>query len=69
MELKEIFEWFLLRASFAALSALTVGFVLYKLSNVVSKINVVAKRYGWSFVIIFAICSAWATYIAFPSSE
>ena len=69
MELKEIFEWFLLRASFAALLALTVGFVLYKLSNVVGKINVAAKRYGWSFVIIFAICSAWATYLAFPSSD
>ena len=67
LELKEIFEWFLLRASFTALSALTVGFVLYYLADKFE--NVIVKRCGLPFAILFALSSAWAAYTAFPSSE
>ena len=66
-ELKEIFEWFLLRASFAALSALTAGFVLYYLADTLG--NVVVKRCGVPFAILFALSFAWAAYTAFPSSD
>ena len=67
VELKLIFEWFLLRASFAALSALTAGFVLYWLADTLG--NVVVKRCGVPFAVLFALSSAWAAYTAFPSSD
>ena len=67
VELKIIFEWFLLRASFAALSALTAGFVLYWLADTLG--NVVVKRCGVPFAVLFALSSAWAAYTAFPSSD
>ena len=69
MELKAVFEWFLLRACFAALAALIVTVVCFKVYEHIGRLKAAAKRYGWPLVVLFIACSAWATYTAFPTSE
>jgi len=69
LEFKAAYEWFLLRACFAALSALILTVVCFKVYEHIGRPKAAAKRYGWPFVILFIACSAWATYTAFPASE
>ena len=69
MEFKAVFEWFLLRACFAALAALIVTVVCFKVYEHIGRLKAAAKRYGWPLVVLFIACSAWATYTAFPTSE
>ena len=69
MEFKAVFEWFLLRACFAALAALIVTVVCFKVYEHIGRLKAAAKRYGWPLVVLFIACSAWATYTAFPTQE
>ena len=68
-EIKLIYEWFLLRACVASLAVLATVYLLLKLGSLIGTIKHAARRYGWSFVLLFAFCSAWATYTAFPTAE
>ena len=69
LEFKAAYEWFLLRACFAALSALILAVVCFKVYEHIGRLKAAAKRYGWPLVALFIACSAWATYTAFPTLE
>lgn len=67
--IKEAFDWFLIRACLSALVALFAALGILKLYSFCSRLKAAAKRYGWPLVTLFIVCSAWATYTAFPTSE
>ena len=69
VEFKAAYEWFLLRACFAALAALIATVVCFKVYEHIGRLKAAAKRYGWPLVTLFIVCSAWATYTAFPTAE
>ena len=69
MEFKALYEWFLLRACFASLTALIVTVVCLKAYEHIPRLKEATKRYGWPLVILFIAYSAWATYTAFPTFE
>ena len=69
LEFKAAYEWFLLRACFAALAALIATVVCFKVYEHIGRLKAAAKRYGWPLVTLFIVCSAWATYTAFPTAE
>ena len=69
VEFKAAYEWFLLRACFAALAALIATVVCFKVYEHIGRLKAAAKRYGWPLVTLFIVCSAWAMYTAFPTAE
>ena len=69
LEFKAAYEWFLLRACFAALAALILAVVCFKVYEHIGRLKAAVKRYGWPLVTLFIVCSAWATYTAFPTAE
>ena len=69
LEFKAAYEWFLLRACFAALATLIATVVCFKVYEHIRRLKAAAKRYGWPLVALFIAYSAWATYTAFPTQE
>ena len=69
LEFKAAYEWFLLRACFAALAALILAVVCFKVYEHIGRLKAAVKRYGWPLVTLFIVCSAWAAYTAFPTAE
>ena len=69
LEFKAAYEWFLLRACFAALAALILAAVCFKVYEHIGRLKAAVKRYGWPLVTLFIVCSAWAAYTAFPTAE
>ena len=69
LAIKESFETVLLWACLMSLAGLFMIWVSLKIRLFERTICQMAKRYGWSGVLLFFICSAWATYTAFPTSE
>jgi hypothetical protein len=67
--IKEAFDWFLIRACLSALVALFISIAVIRLYRFSSRLRAMAKRFGWPAVVFFLICSAWATYTAFPTQE
>ena len=67
--IKEVLDWFLIRACLLALAALSGFFLFVVLSRVLIRLKVAARRYGWPIVSLFIIFSSWATYTAFPTAE
>ena len=69
LEFKAAYEWFLLRACFAALAALIATVVCFKVYEHIGRLKAAAKRYGWPLVALLIAYSVWATYTAFPTQE
>ncbi|MBO7166030.1 MAG: hypothetical protein J6V88_00715, partial [Kiritimatiellae bacterium] len=65
--IKEAFDWFLIRACLSVLATLFISVVIFQLYRFSSRLRVTAKRFGWSTIILLLVCSAWATYTAFPT--
>ena len=67
--IKEMIDWFLIRACLFALVVLSGFFLFVVLSRVLIRLKAAAKRYGWPIVSLFIVFSSWATYTAFPTAE
>ena len=67
--LKETIGESLLRICFVLLAALCVAYAGIWFHRVLAGLQSVVKRYGWPFLVVFIVCSAWAAYTAFPTSE
>ena len=67
--IKEMIDWFLMRACLLALAALSGLFLFAVLSRALVRLKFAAKRYGWPIVTLFIVFSSWATYTAFPTAE
>ena len=67
--IKEMIDWFLIRACLFALAALSGLFLFVVLSRALVRLKSAAKRYGWPIVSLFIVFSSWATYTAFPTAE
>ena len=69
LAIKESIESFLFSACLMSLAGLFMLWACLKIRFFAKDIYKFAKRCGWPTVILFFICSAWATYTAFPTSE
>ena len=67
--IKEMIDWFLMRACLFALVVLSGFFLFVVLSRVLIRLKAAAKRYGWPIVSLFIVFSSWAMYTAFPTAE
>ena len=67
--IKEMIDWFLMRACLFALVVLSGFFLFAVLSRALVRLKAAAKRYGWPIVSLFIVFSSWATYTAFPTAE
>ena len=67
--IKEMMDWFLIRACLFALAALLGFFLFVVLSRALGRLKSASKRYGWPIVTLFIVFSSWATYTAFPTAE
>ena len=67
--IKEVLDWFLIRACLFALVVLSGFFLFVVLSRVLARLKSAVKRYGWPIVTLFVVFSSWATYTAFPTAE
>ena len=69
LAVKGILDQALVKACFLLLSALLLVFAFLKFREYLGRSKNFMLKHGWSFVIVFFVCSAWATYMAFPTSE
>ena len=64
-----VFRWLLLKACLVGLAVILTAFAFLKILESIEAKRKSVKRYGWCFSLIFTICSVWATYTSFPSSD
>ena len=67
--IKEMMDWFLIRACLLALAVLLGFFLFVVLSRALARLKSAVKCYGWPIVTLFVVFSSWATYTAFPTAE
>ena len=67
--IKEVFDRLLLSTCLMSLAGLSMLWIFLKIRFFAHDMYKFAKRCGWPTVILFFICSAWATFTAFPTLE